>query len=131
MGPGIEELLRFVVPAEMATQRYARDDIVIAGTTIPRGALVLAVLASANRDPAYFENPDSLDVGRTPNRHLSFGQGVHYCLGAPLARLEGQIAIATMLRRAPALRLDVSPEQLAWRGGIILRGLKALPVNLA
>ncbi len=131
LGPGIEELLRFVVPAEMATQRYARDDIVIAGTAIPRGSLVLAVLASANRDPAYFENPDSLDVGRTPNRHLSFGQGMHYCLGAPLARLEGQIAIATLLRRAPALRLDVSPEQLAWRGGIILRGLKALPVSLA
>ncbi|HME77798.1 MAG TPA: cytochrome P450 [Mycobacterium sp.] len=129
--PGIEELLRFVVPAEMATERYARNDIEIAGTTIPCGSLVLAVLASANRDPAYFEKPDTLDIGRTPNRHLSFGQGMHYCLGAPLARLEGQIAITTLLRRAPTLRLAVSPEQLRWRGGIILRGLNALPVSLS
>ncbi len=127
-GKGVEELLRFTVPAETATERYAREDISIAGTTIPRGSLVLAVLASANRDPAYFEDPDTLDVGRNPNRHLSFGQGVHYCLGAPLARLEGQVAIETLLRRAPALRLGVASDQLNWRGGIILRGLTALPV---
>lgn len=129
-GTAIEELLRFTVPAETATERYAREDISIAGTTIARGSLVLAVLASANRDPTHFDNPDTLDVGRTPNRHLSFGHGVHYCLGAPLARLEGQIAIETLLRRAPALRLGVSPERLTWRGGIVLRGLRALPVLL-
>lgn len=131
IGSSVEELLRFTTPAEMATERYAREDITIAGTTVPRGSLVLAVLASANRDPDYFENPDILDVGRTPNRHLSFGHGSHYCLGAPLARLEGQIAITTLLRRAPALRLATPPEQLVWRGGIILRGLNTLPVHLA
>jgi cytochrome P450 PksS len=127
--PGIEELVRFVVPAEQATQRYAREDVVIAGVTVPQGSLVMAVLASANRDPQWFDDADRLDVGRTPNRHLSFGQGIHYCLGAPLSRLEGQIAIGTLLRRAPGLRLDVAPERLRWRGGFILRGLEALPVR--
>jgi cytochrome P450 len=129
--PGIEELVRFVVPAEQATQRYAREDVVIAGVTVPRGGLVMAVLASANRDPRWFDDADRLDVGRTPNRHLSFGQGIHYCLGAPLSRLEGQIAIGTLLRRAPGLRLGVAPEQLRWRGGFILRGLESLPVTWA
>lgn len=90
----------------------------------------MAVLASANRDPRYFDDPDTLDVGRTNNRHLSFGQGIHYCLGAPLSRLEAQIAITTLLRRAPDVRLSVPPEQLRWRGGFILRGLDALPVTL-
>jgi cytochrome P450 len=127
--PAIEELLRFVCPVEMATERYAREDITIAGTTIPRGELVLAVIGSANRDANYFDNPDSLDITRENNKHLAFGQGVHYCLGAPLARLEGQIAISTLVRRMPNLRLSIAPDQLRWRGGIILRGLEALPVS--
>ena len=127
--PAIEELLRFVCPVEMATERYAREDITIAGTTIPRGELVLAVIGSANRDANYFDNPDSLDVTRENNKHLAFGQGVHYCLGAPLARLEGQIAISTLVRRMPNLRLSIAPDQLRWRGGIVLRGLEALPVS--
>ncbi len=127
--PAIEELLRFVCPVEMATERYAREDITIAGTTIPRGELVLAVIGSANRDANYFDNPDSLDVTRENNKHLAFGQGVHYCLGAPLARLEGQIAISTLVQRMPNLRLSIAPDQLRWRGGIILRGLEALPVS--
>lgn len=130
LGPGIEELLRFVVPAETATQRYAREELTIAGVAVPQGSLVLAVLASANRDDRVFADPDRLDVGRTDNRHLSFGHGVHYCLGAPLSRLEGRIAIGTLLRRAPRLRLAVPPDRLRWRGGIILRGLEALPVVL-
>ena len=129
--PGIEELVRYVVPAEQATQRYAREDVVIAGVPVPRGSLVMAVLASANRDGNHFDDPDMLDVGRTANRHLSFGQGIHYCLGASLSRLEGQIAIGTLLRRAPGLRLTVAPDQLRWRGGFILRGLEALPVTLS
>jgi cytochrome P450 len=128
---GVEELVRFVVPAEQATQRYAREDVDIAGVRVPQGSLVMAVLASANRDPAHFDDPDTLDVSRAPNRHLSFGQGMHYCLGAPLARLEGQIAITTLLRRAPDLRLTVAPEQLRWRGGFVLRGLEELPVTLS
>lgn len=127
--PAIEELLRFVCPVEMATERYAREDITIAGTTIPRGELVLAVIGSANRDANHFDNPDSLDVTRENNKHLAFGQGVHYCLGAPLARLEGQIAISTLAQRMPNLRLSIATDQLRWRGGIILRGLEALPVS--
>jgi cytochrome P450 PksS len=125
----IEELLRFVCPVEMATERYAREDVTIAGTTIPRGELVLAVIGSANRDAEHFDHPDSLDLTRENNRHLAFGQGAHYCLGAPLARLEGQIAIGTLVRRMPGLRLNGRPDELRWRGGVILRGLEALPVS--
>lgn len=124
----IEELLRFVCPVEMATERYTREDLTIAGTTIPRGELVLAVIASANRDEHYFDAPDTLDITRTNNKHLAFGHGIHYCLGAPLARLEGQIAIETLLQRMPNLRLSIAPDQIRWRGGIILRGLETLPV---
>jgi len=125
----IEELLRFVCPVEMATERYAREDITIAGTTIPRGELVLAVVGSANRDAKYFANSDLLDITRMNNKHLAFGQGVHYCLGAPLARLEGQIAISALVQRMPNLQLSVAPDQLRWRGAFVLRGLEALPVS--
>jgi len=124
----IEELVRYVCPVEMATERYAREDITIAGTTIPRGELVMAVIGSANRDPHYFDNPDSLDITRTNNKHLAFGHGPHYCLGASLARLEGQIAISTLIQRMPNLRLSIAPDQLRWRGTFVLRGLEALPV---
>ena len=113
----------------MATERYAREDITIAGTTIPRGELVLAVIGSANRDANYFDNPDSLEVTRENNKHLAFGLGAHYCLGAPLSRLEGQIAISTLIRRIPNLRQSIEPDHIRWRGGIILRGLEALPVS--
>ncbi len=126
--PAVEELLRFDGPLETATERYAREDVRIGAVTIQRGALVFAVLASANRDEQLFESPYSLDITREPNKHLAFGLGVHYCLGAPLARLEGQIAIGTLVRRFPGLRLAVSPEALQWRGGLVLRGVKALPV---
>ena len=125
----VEELLRYDSPLETATERYAREDMVIAGQTIPRGALVFAVLASANRDDRQFDRPDVLDIARQDNRHLSFGQGVHYCLGAPLARLEGQIAISALFERLPGLKLGVAPEKLRWRRGMILRGLEALPVT--
>ena len=127
--PAIEELLRFVCPAEMATERYAREDITIAGVTIPRGELVLAVIGSANRDAKYFDNPDTLDITRENNKHLAFGQGIHYCVGAPLARLEGQIAVNTLIQRMPDLHLSIASDQLRWRGGFILRGLEALPVS--
>ena len=126
----VEELLRFESPLETATERYAREDVTISGVTVPRGETVYAVLASANRDERQFPRADTLDISRNPNRHLAFGMGVHYCLGAPLARLEGQIAIETLLRRAPNLRLAVSPEALRWRGGLVLRGLRSLPVAL-
>ncbi len=126
----VEELLRFTSPVELATERYAREPITIAGMTIPRGEQVLAVLASANRDERYFVQPGLLDLTRQPNRHLAFGQGSHYCLGAPLARLEGQIAFNTLLRRAPNLRLTVPPDALRWRRGMFLRGLERLPLAL-
>ena len=127
----VEELLRYDGPLETATERFAREDLAIAGTAIPRGEMVLAVLASADRDPRQFANPDTLDLGRDPNRHLAFGLGIHYCLGAPLARLEAQVAISSLIARAPRLRLAVPAERLRWRRGLVLRGLAALPVSLA
>jgi cytochrome P450 len=129
MKTAVEEFLRYSSPLECATPRYASEDLTVAGTTIPRGAMVLAVLASANRDASQFDEPDTLDVARENNRHLAFGLGVHFCLGAPLARLEGQIAIATLLRRLPEIRLAVQAERLKWRTNPLLRGLQALPVR--
>ncbi len=127
--PAIEELLRFTCPVDMATERYAHEDVTIAGTKIGRGELIVPVLASANRDEHTFAHPDALDLTRENNKHLAFGLGVHYCLGAPLSRLEGQIAINTLLERMPNLRLGVAPEQVRWRGTMFLRGLEALPVT--
>jgi cytochrome P450 PksS len=126
--PAVEELLRYTAPVETATDRYAREDLQISGVTIPRGSVVLAVLASANRDASQFDDPDRLDLSRTPNRHVAFGQGVHFCLGAPLARLEGHIAFPTLLRRFPALRLAAPPHTLRWRPTLVVRGLESLPV---
>jgi cytochrome P450 PksS len=129
IGPAVEELLRYTSPVDMATERYAREDVQVAGTTIPRGELVLAVLGSANRDERHFEHPDALDLARDPNRHLAFGRGgVHHCLGAPLARIEGQIAVGAFLRRFPEASLAVRPDSLRWRRGLFLRGLKRLPL---
>jgi cytochrome P450 PksS len=126
--PAVEEMLRFTSPVEMATERYTREDVTIHGVTIPRGEMVFAVIASANRDERQFTNADSLDITREPNKHLAFGLGNHFCLGASLARLEGQVAISTLLHRAPDLRLTVAPKALRWRRGLLLRGLEALPV---
>jgi cytochrome P450 PksS len=129
--PAVEELLRYTSPVEMATERYAREDVEIEGTIIPRGELVLAVLGSANRDERHFEGPDVLDLARDPNRHLAFGRGgVHHCLGAPLARIEGQVAISAFPRRFPKARLAVATETLRWRRGLFLRGLQRLPLVL-
>jgi cytochrome P450 PksS len=125
----VEELLRFHSPVEVSTERYAREPIEIAGVTIPQGALVYGVLSSANRDETQFEKPEVLDLGREKNRHLAFGQGIHYCVGAPLARLEGQIALRRLLDRVPTLRLAVPESSLSWRRGLNLRGLQALPVR--
>jgi cytochrome P450 PksS len=127
--PAIEEMLRYDSPLETATERFTREDVSIDGVMIPRGEMVFSVIASANRDPAQFERPDTLDLTREPNRHLTFGQGVHYCLGAPLARLEGQIAMNTLLGRMSDLRLAVPSQSLRWRRGLVLRGLEALPVT--
>ncbi len=126
--PAVEELLRYDAPVQLASERYAREEITIAGVTIAPGEMVHALLGSANRDERQFERPDDLDITREPNRHLAFGQGVHYCVGAPLARMEGQIAINTLLRRFPDLRLAVPPQALRRRPGLGLRGLASLPL---
>jgi cytochrome P450 len=124
----IEELLRYVNPVEEATERYAREDISVHGVTIPKGQMVLAVLASANRDEHIFADPDRLNLARENNKHVAFGLGVHYCVGAPLARLEGQIAIQTLVARLPNLHLVAEWQTLRWRPGLTVRGLEALPV---
>ncbi len=123
----IEELLRYDGPVQR-TGRMAACDTEIGGVPIPKGSLVLGLLGAANRDPAHFADPDRLDLGRDEPRHLAFGSGIHYCLGAPLARLEAQVAIGTVLRRFPALAL--AGERPTWRPSSTLRGLEVLPVAL-
>jgi len=128
IGPAMEELLRYSGPLETATLRYASADIDINGVTIPQGDQVVVVLASANRDDTRFACAGQLDITRVENRHLAFGKGVHFCLGAPLARIEGQIAISTLLRRMPTVRPAVPLDQLQWRPSMIMRGLQSFPV---
>jgi cytochrome P450 len=96
------------------------------GQTIRRGDVIRVVTASANRDPAVFDHPDTLDLNRQPNPHIAFGRGVHYCLGAPLARLEGRIALERLFGRFPNLKMAQPIEQITWRSGVLLRGPKAL-----
>ena len=127
--PAIEELLRYDGPVETSTERFAREDVTIGDTVIPKGEMVMVVIAAADHDPERFSEPDTLDIARADNKHLAFGKGIHHCLGAPLARMEGQIALGTLLRRMPDLRLKGSPESLTWRPGMVLRGLKGLPVE--
>ena len=125
----VEELLRFDSPLERATVRFAADDLQIGGTPIPRGSAVYVVLGSANRDETEYERPDRLDVTRAPRGHLAFGHSLHYCIGAPLARLEGRIAFTTLLARLPEIELDTEPELLTHRPNTIMRGLTALPIR--
>jgi cytochrome P450 len=125
----IEEMIRYDGPVERATMRFATEDVTLGDQIIRRGDAVSLVLASADRDPAHFPNPDTFDITRENNRHLGFGLGIHYCLGSALARSEGQIAINTLLQRYPTLRLAAPPEQLKWRTIPILRGLHHLPVQ--
>ena len=122
----VEELLRYDSPVQR-TARIAIEDVEVAGQPIAKGTMVVTALGAANRDPAQFPDPDRLDVARKEPRHISFGYGIHFCLGAPLARVEGQLALGTLLRRAPGLALaEPSPE---WRESSVLRGLKRLRVT--
>ncbi|MCB0091173.1 MAG: cytochrome P450, partial [Caldilineaceae bacterium] len=124
----VEELLRYDGPVDRATMRFAAEDVELGGQLIQRGQAVAVALTSANRDPDQFAQPDEVDITRPDNRHLAFGFGVHYCVGAPLARMEGQIAINTLVQRLPNLRLTVPANELKWGTVPIIRGMKHMPV---
>jgi cytochrome P450 len=126
----VEELLRYDGPVDLATFRHTTEAVEIAGTTIPEGEVVLVALTSANRDLARYPAADQLDLRRDDGSHLAFGFGLHHCLGAPLARLEGGIAFRTLLNRFPDLALAGDPEELTWRASTLIRGLTRLPVRL-
>jgi cytochrome P450 len=129
--PGaVEELLRYANPLNHATDRYAPEPLEVGGVTIPAGEPVLVVTSSANRDPGRFPDPDRLDLGRDTSGHVAFGHGIHYCVGAPLARLEGEIAFGSLLSRFPRLSLAVEESQLRWRPSSLIHGLETLPVRL-
>ncbi|MBU5351904.1 cytochrome P450 [Paenibacillus barcinonensis] len=124
----VEEVLRFNGPVEISNVRWAAEDVEFQGIHIRQGDMMLVALSSANRDSSQYEEPDTFDITRKVNDHIAFGKGIHYCLGAPLARLEGEIAINALLQRLPEIRLNTDPELLEWRPGMIIRGLKAFPV---
>lgn len=126
MPHAIEEFLRYGNPVQF-TNRVAREDLDIGGKRIAKGQMLLPVLAAANRDPEQFPDPDRLDITRSPNHHVALGQGIHFCLGAPLARLEAQIAFSTLLRRLPGLKLAGGPVE--YRENFNFHGLKSLPVT--
>ncbi|MFI1889340.1 cytochrome P450 [Streptomyces jumonjinensis] len=130
MDNALEEMLRYEGPVETTTYRFTTEPLDIAGTPIPGGGeLVLIALADADRDPARFPDPDRFDIHRAAGGHLAFGHGIHYCLGAALARLQARTAVTALLERCPTLSLDSCPSALAWRGGLLIRGPRRLPVR--
>jgi cytochrome P450 len=126
----VEEFLRFESPLNMATQRFTTEAVRVGDVEIPAGEPVLVALLAANHDDRRFDDPDRLDLTRTPNPHLAFGHGIHHCLGAPLARLEGEIAIGRLLARFARIHLDDNVS-LQYRSSTLMRGLAALPVHLS
>jgi cytochrome P450 len=126
----VEEMLRFIGPVMQSTLRIAAEDVEVGGVVIPAGAVVVAMLGAANRDPRRFAAPDEFDVGREENPHLAFGHGIHFCLGAPLARMEAEIALGSLLRRFPAMELAADRAAIPWRPSALLRGPAELPVRL-
>ena len=130
--PGaVEELLRYTSPVNHATFRFTAEPVEVGGTLIPAREAVLVAIGSANRDPGRYPAPDRLDVGRDAGGNLAFGHGIHYCLGAPLARMEGEIAFGGLLARFPGMTLAVPPESLRWRPSTLIHGLETLPVRLS
>ncbi|MCP3819201.1 cytochrome P450 [Streptomyces sp. A3M-1-3] len=125
----VEEMLRYDGPVETGTARFSREPVPVGGTVIPAGEAVLVGIAAGNRDPARHPAPDRFDIRRPPQGHLAFGHGLHYCLGAPLARLEGRIAVRTLLERCPELALDPDGGPLDWLPGMLIRGVRRLPVR--
>lgn len=130
MGTAVDELLRYTAPVETATERYAAADVEMGGVIIRRGNTVLAAIASANRDDRKFVEPDRLDLARDPNPHVAFGDGIHYCLGHQLARMEAEIAFTRLWNQLPNMKLAVPVDKLIWRETPVARGLSALPVTL-
>jgi len=130
MPSAVEELLRYTTPVPCGAARTLLDDVEIDGTTMAKGSKVLGMIISANRDEAVFDRPDDLDLGRDPNRHLTFAFGKHFCLGNQLARLEGQIAIGELVRRFPDMRLAVPRKDLRYKPVQALRGFRSLPMQL-
>lgn len=126
----IEEMLRYNGPVEFSTSRWALEDIEFRGEHIAQGELVIVALDSANRDEQQFKDADIFDITREKSSHLAFGKGIHLCLGAPLARLEGEIAVSTLLKRFPNIQLQADVNELEWRPGMIVRGVKEIPVQL-
>lgn len=124
----VEEFLRYNGPVLSPAPRYATEDVELAGQLIHKGDMLLTVLGAANRDESQFTQPEELDIARSLNRHVAFGQGIHVCLGAPLARLEGDIAFTTLLQRLPKLRLAIPRDSVQWRGNFSLHGISSLPV---
>jgi cytochrome P450 len=131
IGGAVEELLRYVNPVNHTTFRCAAEPVEIGGVRINRGDPVLVALSGANRDPARFGDPNRLDLGRDTAGHLAFGHGIHYCLGAPLARLEAEIAVSGLLARFGSISLAVPAASLRWRQSTLIHGLESLPVRLA
>ncbi|GAA0418957.1 cytochrome P450 [Virgibacillus salarius] len=126
----LEETLRYNSPVEFSTSRWVREDMEFKGQPMKKGELVIVVLNSANHDPDQFKDPEILDITREKSKHLAFGKGIHTCLGAPLARLEGEIAILSFFRRYPNATLNINKQDLEWRTGMIVRGVKKLPILL-
>jgi cytochrome P450 len=133
VGDAVEEIIRFDAPVPHATFRVTSEPVVLGDVEIPAGRQVLVCIGSANRDPALRDDPDRLDIRRSTRGHLGFGHGIHFCLGAPLARLEGRVAFGALLRRFPQVALAVPRADLRWShgDGLVLRGLAELPVRLA
>jgi cytochrome P450 len=126
----VEELLRYTNPVQFGASRIALEDLELGGVTIKKGNVVIALLSSANRDETIFAAPEMLNISRSPNRHLGFGLGIHFCFGAPLARMEGRIAFNKLLARFPNMRLAIPREDIRWRASPVFRGLTSLPVYL-
>jgi cytochrome P450 len=129
-GSAVEELLRYANPVQFGASRIALENIELGGATIKKHDVVIAMLSSANRDETIFQYPERLNISRDPNRHLGFGLGIHFCLGAPLARMEGRIAFNKLLARFPNIRLAVPRADIRWRASPVFRGLKSLPVYM-
>jgi cytochrome P450 len=127
----VEELLRFANPVNHVTVRFTTEDLPIGDVVIPAGEPVLIAISSANRDPAQFPDPNGLDLGRDTSGHVAFGHGIHYCLGAPLARMEAEVALGALFARFPEISLAVAPQELRWRPVSLMNGLESLPVRLA